>query len=69
MAYPRPRLQQEEERPETEITQDSFPFTRWRFLKVIGIQHPWHPPCHPSLTVLIGLDTLDVVGDIGRKLI
>ena len=30
---PRPRLQQEEERPETEITQDSFPFTRLRFQK------------------------------------
>ena len=26
-------------------------------------------PCHPSLTILIGLDALDMVGDIGRKLI
>ena len=46
-----------------------LPLHQIEVLRVMGVRCPWHPSCHPSLTVLIGLDTLDVVGDIGRKLV
>ena len=46
-----------------------LPLCQIEVSKVIGVRRPWRPPCHPSLTIQIGLDALDMVGDIRRKLV
>ena len=37
-------------------------------LKAIGVQSPWHLPCHPSRTIHMVLGIQDEAGDIGRRL-
>ena len=37
-------------------------------LKAIGVQSPWHLPCHPDRTVQMVLGIQDEAGDIGRRL-
>ena len=44
------------------------PLCQTEVLKAIGVQSPWHLPCHPGQTIQMVLGIQDEAGDIGRKL-
>ena len=44
------------------------PLCETKVSKVIGVQSPWHLPCHPGQTIKMVLGIQDEAGDNGRKL-
>ena len=44
------------------------PLFQTEFSKSIGVQSPWHLPCHPGRTIQMVLGIQDEARDIRRKL-